>query len=160
DPIVGPAPGVTGRGTVVGTPEYMSPEQASGNPVDARSDIYSLGCILYEVFVGKPPFVGKNFVTVLMKHIGQPPILPREAKPPAVIPLCLEKVFLKTLPKQPQQRYQTMEELASAVHQAAAEPDAKGDDPVWLPADEPQRTGEEPAIVIPPDEAVGPVAAV
>src|SRR5262249_16471871 len=118
--------------------EYMSPEQASGNPVDARADVYSLGCIMYEMFVGKPPFVGKNFVTVLMKHIGQPPTPPRAKQPPADIPPALEKVIFNALTKQPAQRFASMEELARAVVQASAEPDARGDDPVWLPQEDTQ----------------------
>jgi len=163
DPFVGPQEGVTGRGAVVGTPEYMSPEQAGGNPVDARSDIYSLGCILYEMFVGKPPFSGKNFVTVLMKHIGQPALPPRQADPPADIPPALEKVILHALSKDPAQRYQSMEELASAVHQAAAEPDAKADEPVWLPADEllrsePKKAGDDEPAAPPLAPAIAPAA--
>jgi serine/threonine protein kinase len=67
---------LTAQNALLGTPEYMAPEQAAGHPVDGRSDVYSLGCIMYEVFTGRPPFSGKSFVAVLMAQLAEAPVPP------------------------------------------------------------------------------------
>ena len=64
----------------MGTPAYMSPEQAAGLAVDGRSDVYSAGAILYELCVGKPPFVGKSFGEYVMKHLNEAPVPPRSTR--------------------------------------------------------------------------------
>jgi eukaryotic-like serine/threonine-protein kinase len=73
--------GITGAGVMIGTPEYMSPEQVEGKDVDERSDIYSLGVILYEMLTGRVPFEGDTPFTVGMKHKGEKPRDPREVNP-------------------------------------------------------------------------------
>lgn len=104
------------QGAIVGTPAYMSPEQAQGQPVDGRSDIYSLGIILYEALVGRPPFEAETPVAVLMKHVNAPLPLPRTVKPE--ISQAMEQVILKALAKVPADRYQTASELARAMQAA------------------------------------------
>ena len=74
-------PALTMAGTVMGTPDYMSPEQASGTPADFRSDIYSLGVVLFEIFTGQLPFTGEKVMAVILAHIQKPPPLPRRLNP-------------------------------------------------------------------------------
>jgi hypothetical protein len=107
--------GLTGHG-VVGTPTYMSPEQAQGIVVDYRSDIYSLGIILYEALVGHPPFEAETPVALLMKHVHATLPIPRAVKPE--ISPALEKVVLKALAKDPADRYQTAGEMKRAMETA------------------------------------------
>lgn len=107
--------GLTGHG-IVGTPAYMSPEQAQGLPVDGRSDIYSLGVILYEALVGQPPFEAETPVAVLLKHVHAPLPLPREIK--SEISEAMEQVILKAMAKDPADRYQTASEMAQAMQAA------------------------------------------
>jgi len=108
----------TQTGVLLGTPEYMSPEQAEDKVLDARSDIYALGVILYRMVVGRVPFQSKAFMTVLAKHIQEKPMPPREAAPESEITAAQEAVILRCLAKTPEERYQSAEELAAALRAA------------------------------------------
>jgi eukaryotic-like serine/threonine-protein kinase len=101
--------GLTRSGTVVGTPLYMSPEQARGTGVDRRSDIYSLGCVMYFTLTGAPPFLGRTVIDTITMHINAPP---PEMDPALKIPADLKMIVLKALEKHPVDRYQSVEELA------------------------------------------------
>ena len=100
---------LTQTGAVMGTAAYFSPEQAEGKGVDARSDIYSLGVVLYEMATGRPPFTGDSPVAVASKHVRDPPVLPREVNP--AVPAALEAVVMKAMAKNPDDRYATAEEF-------------------------------------------------
>jgi tetratricopeptide (TPR) repeat protein len=107
--------GVTGAGVMIGTPEYMSPEQVEGKDVDERSDIYSLGIILYEMVTGRVPFEGDTPFTVGVKHKSEIPRPPKELNPH--IPEDLSQVIMKCLEKEKPKRYQNAAELRSDLSQ-------------------------------------------
>ena len=100
---------LTQTGAVMGTATYFSPEQAEGMGVDARSDIYSLGVVLFEMVTGRPPFLGDTPVAVASKHVREHPPTPREINP--AVPPDLEAVILKCMAKSPEHRYPTGEDL-------------------------------------------------
>jgi beta-lactam-binding protein with PASTA domain len=100
---------LTQVGTVMGTATYFSPEQARGEPVDPRSDIYSLGCVLYELVVGRPPFAGDSPVAIAYKHVQESPVPPRQINPE--LPAAIEAIILKCLAKNPVNRYPSAEDL-------------------------------------------------
>ena len=102
--------GMTQAGLVLGTPNYMSPEQVKGRQVDGRSDLFSLGVILYDLVTGEKPFPGQNITTVIYKIINENPVPPRELD--ATIHPGLSYVICKALAKSPEERYQTCRELA------------------------------------------------
>jgi len=102
---------LTSTGEVFGSPLYMSPEQCYGLQVDKRSDIYSLGCIMYECLTGMPPFVGESSLATLMKHQQEKPLSLREATLGTVFPAVLEQIVARMLEKRPEDRYQLAEEL-------------------------------------------------
>ena len=104
---------LTQTGTVLGTPEYMSPEQARGNDVDSRGDLYSLGVVLYESLTGKLPHTGGHPMSVVYKVLHESYTPPRQINPD--IPEWLEQVIAKLLKKDPENRYQTGEEAAEAL---------------------------------------------
>ncbi len=105
--------GTTTAGLIMGTPSYMSPEQALGKPLDGRSDIFSLGSILYELITAEQAFPGENASTVMYRIVHEPPS-PITALQPGFDP-ALEAIVFKALAKQPEQRYQTCVELASTL---------------------------------------------
>ncbi|BBY85920.1 Stk1 family PASTA domain-containing Ser/Thr kinase [Mycolicibacterium tokaiense] len=102
---------VTQTAAVIGTAQYLSPEQAKGESVDARSDVYALGCVLYEVLTGEPPFVGDTPVAVAYQHVREDPVPPSARR--SSIPPELDAVVLKALAKNPDNRYQSAAEMRS-----------------------------------------------
>ena len=111
----GQSTGKTQTGMVMGTPAYMSPEQAGGmtNRIDGRSDIYSLGCMMYQMASGKLPFPGSSFGEVLIGHLQLPPPPLKEVVPD--IPDAYEAIIMKCLAKSQDERFQTMQELHDAI---------------------------------------------
>jgi serine/threonine protein kinase len=109
-------PQLTTMGHVVGTPDYIAPEQAMGNDVDARADIYSLGVVLFYMVTGRVPFAGAQPMTVAAKHVSEPPPPPRQFRPD--LPIAAERVILKAMEKNPAARYQTAGALAQAFQAA------------------------------------------
>ena len=105
--------GMTGAGVMIGTPEYMSPEQAEAKEVDQRSDIYSLGVIFYEMLTGRVPFEGDTALSIAMKHKGENPKDPREFN--AQISEDLSRVILKCLEKDKEKRYQSADKIMSEL---------------------------------------------
>ncbi|MGH7509063.1 MAG: protein kinase domain-containing protein [Gemmatimonadales bacterium] len=102
----------TGQGVAVGTPVYMSPEQAAGEEIDSRSDLYALGVVAYEMLVGRPPFQGNHRV-VVSKHIAERPVPIERLRPET--PASLAQAIMRALEKQPTERWQTGEEFRQAV---------------------------------------------
>jgi eukaryotic-like serine/threonine-protein kinase len=113
---------MTETGSIMGTAQYLSPEQAQGRPVDARSDLYSIGIILYELLTGRVPFDAESPVSVALKQVSEPPIPPRELDP--TLPPALEGVVLRALEKDPARRFQSADEFIEALHAARMSPNA------------------------------------
>lgn len=112
------ATSVTATSAVMGTAQYLSPEQARGEVVDARSDIYSAGCVLYELLIGTPPFNGETPVSIAYQHVNEAPKAPSLLDPS--IPLSLDAIVLHSLAKHPGSRYQTAAEMRADVERAIA----------------------------------------
>jgi serine/threonine-protein kinase len=114
---------LTQTGSIFGTPFYMSPEQALGKALDGRTDIYSVGVILYEVFTGRVPFVGESFMGILSQHITKAPPRPRDTAPFRHVPDEIEHVILRALAKDPAARFASMHELGDELERLlGAEP--------------------------------------
>ncbi|RMF80820.1 MAG: response regulator [Chloroflexi bacterium] len=121
---------VTTAGMVIGTPAYISPEQAQGKPLDNRTDIYSLGIVLYELVTGVLPFDSDDIGTLLLQQVQQQPQPPHVHVPD--IPLGLENVILKAMEKNPVSRYQSCKALASALQASITIPGKADDTPPAL----------------------------
>ena len=104
---------VTLAGTVMGTPQYLSPEQGRGEPVDVRSDLYSAGCMLFELLVGAPPFSGDSPLSIVVQHISNAPTSPSAVD--AAISGDVDSIVLKALAKDPADRYQTASEMKADI---------------------------------------------
>jgi serine/threonine-protein kinase len=107
---------LTNSGFVVGTPEYMSPEQGMGEALDGRADIYALGVILYELVTERTPFSAETPVAVIFKHVNAPLLPPREIDP--TLPEAVELVILKAMAKEPKDRYATAGDMVKALQAA------------------------------------------
>jgi eukaryotic-like serine/threonine-protein kinase len=112
------ATSVTTTSAVMGTAQYLSPEQARGELVDARSDIYSTGCLLYEALTGRTPFTGESPVSIAYQHVNETPVPPSQVDPS--ISATLDSIVLHALAKQPDSRYQTAAEMRADVERAMA----------------------------------------
>jgi serine/threonine-protein kinase len=104
---------ITGASSILGTAGYVSPEQARGDRVDHRSDIYSLGCVLFEMLAGRQPFVADSPVAVAYKHVHETPAFPTSLEPP--VPPALEAVTLRAMEKDPADRFQSAAEMKAAL---------------------------------------------
>jgi serine/threonine-protein kinase len=108
----------TQAGTVFGTPRYMSPEQAQGKPLDARSDLYTLAVLLYQMVAGRPPFVDDDAVVVMARHIKSTPVAPADVAPDADIPGALSDLVMRALRKDPNDRPQSAQLFIAELDQA------------------------------------------
>nr|WP_221380898.1 Stk1 family PASTA domain-containing Ser/Thr kinase [Actinoplanes polyasparticus] len=112
---------MTQTSAVIGTAQYLSPEQARGESVDARSDVYAAGCVLFELLVGNPPFVGDSPVSVAYQHVREEPKAPSDIVPG--VPADVDAIVLKALAKNPVNRYQSAQEMrADALRAVAGRP--------------------------------------
>ena len=142
--------GATLTGQIVGTPEYMSPEQARGDQIDFRSDIYALGVVVFEIFTGDVPFHGDTPIATLFKHIQEPPPLAgRPGIPPALMP-----VLEKALAKDPADRYDSAHAMAVALREARAADGAASTDATMVLA---TPTARIPAAATPAPETRAPL---
>ena len=158
---------MTSTAAVIGTAQYLSPEQARGESVDARSDVYSMGCLLYELVTGAPPFSGDSPVAVAYQHVREDPRLPSSINPQ--IPPELDAIVLKSMSKNPANRYQSAAEMRNDLLRAlagqrveatpvmgdaekttilAATPGGYGDDDRWDDEDEAARKRKRRIIAI------------
>jgi serine/threonine protein kinase len=118
------APSITSPGIVCGTPEYMSPEQGRGDELDARSDLYAVGVILFQLLTGHLPFEAESPTQVVLMHLSQPPPDPRKVAPERHIPDVLVEVVNRALRKEPTDRYANADEFAEAAVNALAQIEA------------------------------------
>jgi eukaryotic-like serine/threonine-protein kinase len=142
---------MTETGSIMGTAQYLSPEQAQGHAVTAASDLYSIGVMLYEMLTGRLPFEGDSAVSIALKHLNEPP--PSMASMGADVEPNLEGVVMGALAKDPAARWQSAEDLAGALEACRPWVEAHGQDrtqdtmvfaPVPVPADAPPATAAEP----------------
>jgi serine/threonine-protein kinase len=129
--------GITQTGTVLGTSDYIAPEQARGSRATVQTDIYSLGVVLYELLTGELPFRGENFVAVAMRHINDPVPSVRGLRPD--VSPRLDAAIQKAMAKEPRQRFASMGEFAAELEACLAQPDSNGAGP-----------GDETLVVAPP----------
>src|SRR5213078_2878252 len=111
--------GLTNSGIVLGTADYLSPEQARGETLTGSSDLYSLGVVMFEMLAGRPPFVGPTAVSIAMQHASANPPSLRQFNP--TIPVSVEKIVMKTLEKEPEDRFQSAAEMQHTLRQCAKE---------------------------------------
>jgi predicted Ser/Thr protein kinase len=138
--------GLTQTGTVMGTSDYIAPEQARGARVDAQSDIYSLGAVLYELLTGEVPFPGDNFVAVAMRHINEPPPSVRERRPD--VSPRLDALIRRAMAKEPRDRFGSMDELCAELNACLSpETAASGAQTMVVPRRKPPRPpAERPSV--------------
>jgi serine/threonine protein kinase len=106
----------TRAGIVLGTPSYMAPEQVDGTAIDARADLYALGCVLYQMLTGRTPFVASSHMQMLLAHVHERPQSPRKFVP--TIPTFVEEIVLRLIEKKPKDRYRDADEVLAALTEA------------------------------------------
>ena len=150
---------MTATAAVIGTAQYLSPEQARGEAVDARSDVYATGCVLYELLTGEPPFTGDSPVAIAYQHVREAPRAPSEVHPG--LPKELDAIVLKALNKNPLNRYQTAADMRSDLVRALsgqavqATPLMSDDERTELMRATPTRVGGgSPPLLAPPSRGV------
>ncbi len=146
---------VTQTAAVIGTAQYLSPEQARGETVDARSDVYSTGCVLYELVTGHPPFTGDSPVAVAYQHVRENPVVPSSENP--AIPRSLDSIIMKALAKNPMNRYQSAGEMRTDLLRALADRPVEAE-AVLTDAERTQYISKVPPGAVPPG-AVVPMSA-
>jgi serine/threonine-protein kinase len=109
---------MTQTAQVIGTAQYLSPEQARGERVDSRSDLYSTGCLLYELLTGRPPFTGDSPVAIAYQHVRENPVPPSRVDPD--VPVWADAIVLKAMAKSPADRYQTAADMRADLQRAAS----------------------------------------
>src|SRR5919109_4176334 len=141
---------MTQTAQVIGTAQYLSPEQARGERVDSRSDLYSTGCLLYELLTGRPPFTGESAVAIAYQHVRENPVPPTQLDPE--LPPWADSIVLKAMAKDPADRYQDAAEMRADVQRAMAGM------PVAAPTEMMQRTQRMggTTMVAPPTSSIPP----
>jgi serine/threonine-protein kinase len=145
---------MTQTGSIMGTAQYLSPEQAQGHAVSAGSDIYAVGIVLYELLTGRLPFDGETAVTIALKQVAEPATPPSRLNP-AVSP-ALDAVVLRALAKNPAQRFADADEFIAALEAARLSPATGSTAQFTAPPPGPP-TRAEPVFVVPPVEELGPL---
>ncbi len=143
---------MTQTAAVIGTAQYLSPEQARGETVDSRSDIYSAGCLLYELLVGRPPFQGDSPVSVAYQHVREAPVPPSQVDP--MITPGMDAVVLKALAKDPADRYQTAAAMRADIGRLLAGQDVVARAPRVVPAPATATLAAAPTVVASPATSV------
>jgi eukaryotic-like serine/threonine-protein kinase len=138
---------MTETGSIMGTAQYLSPEQAQGLPVDARSDLYSIGIVLYELLTGRPPFDAESPVTIALKQVSEAPVRPRDLNP--AVPPALDAVAMRALRKEPAERFQSADELIAALESALSGGyvETVAEDPVAALEEEDRRNWRRIAVI-------------
>jgi tRNA A-37 threonylcarbamoyl transferase component Bud32 len=148
-----------GDSGVCGTPAFMPPEQAQGLPPDARDDVYAFGCLMYQVLTGDVPFRDADMAKVLLMHLRDPPVPPRQKRPDLEIPAAAQAIVMRALEKSRADRWQDMGEVQKMLEEVAVEepePPAEALAPSRLAAAAAQEPGKRPPRIIMPKEQ-GPV---
>ncbi|MCA0306282.1 MAG: Stk1 family PASTA domain-containing Ser/Thr kinase [Actinobacteria bacterium] len=140
---------MTQTAAVIGTAQYLSPEQARGETVDSRSDIYSAGCLLYELLVGRPPFQGDSPVSVAYQHVREAPVPPSHLDPE--ITPAMDAITLKALAKDPADRYQTAAAMRADIGRLLAGQDVVARPPVVAAVPAPASAAEATTVLEPSD---------
>jgi serine/threonine protein kinase len=137
---------LTVAGEIYGSPLYMSPEQCEGKPLDERSDLYSLGCVIYETLTSMPPLMGANSFETMTKHVREMPLPLRGAAPDIVVPDLIDFVVMKALEKSPEKRQQSALELKGQLIDAAVRSNVhfQEDDKLYSP--KPYATWQHPSL--------------
>ncbi|EDM77266.1 serine/threonine protein kinase [Plesiocystis pacifica SIR-1] len=131
DPTNPDGPALTKVGDVFGTAAYMAPEQAMSHTIDGRADVYALGCMLFELLVGRQPFVGENYLQVLTQHVREPPPRASELAPEAGITAELDALLQRAMAKLPEHRFPSMASFRDAVLAIPEHAAAGGYDPLY-----------------------------
>lgn len=113
--------GLTNSGIVLGTADYLSPEQARGEKLSASSDLYSLGVVMFEMLTGRPPFTGPTAVSIAMQHASTNPPAMQQVNPNVTIPAAVEQIVMKALEKEPEDRFLSASEMSQALRYCVRE---------------------------------------